>query len=241
MDKDTKPADISKTELNLLVNALTKSVDMNYSRRFFWFALVLAFFIGMAVVYISLPVKNLQQTETAKVCLEESDEIKKSLYDLDLKIDRLSLVTDSIISKLEDEKKYDKPVIEKDESNKIPLNKKMLKDVSGKPETLINPASYTVTIHYNLENKKKIILNLSEFLRGRKYNVPTIQKVKYKKTDIRYFHKKDKDAAMIIREEVNAFIARHTDIKNIKLNLIDLSKAYPDAPAGLIELWINLL
>jgi len=238
MDNDKLQADISKTELNLLINALTKSVDMNYSKRFFWFALVLAFFIGMAAAYISIPVKRFQRSETAKLCLEESDEIKNRLYGLDLKVENLVVLTDSIIKKQEDTKKYQQSET-RVEKKKSSVNNITSNNDGNKLQTLDNVA-YTVTIHYNAENDKKIIENISEFLKRKKYNVPNIQKVKYKKNDMRYFHKEDEAAAIVLRNEVRTFINENTDVKNINLNLIDLEKAYPQAPEGLIELWINL-
>jgi hypothetical protein len=240
MDNDISHTDISKNELNLLIHALTKSVDMNYSKRFFWVALVLAFFIGMAVAYISIPVKRLHGPETATVCLEESDEIKNKMHEIDLKVDRLTALTDSLVKK-QDVKKDDhqqEVTIQKqqektDDKLRAPGDSKQLK-------ALYNASDYTVTIHYNAENGKKIILNLSEFLKGKGYHLPDIQTVKYNKNDIRYFHKKDQDVAIILKNEVSRFIAEHTG-ENINLKLINLEKIYPEAPFGQIELWINLL
>ena len=80
---------------------------------------------------------------------------------------------------------------------------------------------------------------LSNFLKSKGYAETYIQKVKYQDRDIRYFHEEDKDGALLFRKHIYSFITSATNTKNLRLRIRNMGHAYPDAPKGLLELWMN--
>ena len=82
---------------------------------------------------------------------------------------------------------------------------------------------------------------LSKFLKSKGYAETYIQKVKYEDREIRYFHEEDKDGVLIFRKHVYSFITSATNTKHLRLRIRNMDHAYPDAPKGLLELWISSL
>lgn len=98
-----------------------------------------------------------------------------------------------------------------------------------------------VCLFYSKEKDKRIMEKLSDFLKSKGYVGTYIQKAKYQDSDIRYFHDEDKDGVLLFRKHVYSFITSTTNTKNLRLRIRNLGHAHPDAPKGLLELWINSL
>ena len=98
-----------------------------------------------------------------------------------------------------------------------------------------------VCLFYSKEKDKRIMEKLSNFLKSKGYGETYIQKVKYQDSDIRYFHDEDKDGVLLFRKHVYSFITSTTNTKNLRLRIRNMGHAYPNAPKGLLELWVNSL
>lgn len=96
-----------------------------------------------------------------------------------------------------------------------------------------------VCLFYSKEKDKRIMEKLSNFLKSKGYGETYIQKVKYQDSDIRYFHDEDKDGVLLFRKHVYSFMTSATNTKNLRLRIRNMGHAYPNAPKGLLELWIN--
>jgi curved DNA-binding protein CbpA len=96
-----------------------------------------------------------------------------------------------------------------------------------------------VCLFYSKEKDKRIMEKLSNFLKSKGYGETYIQKVKYQDSDIRYFHEEDKDGVLLFRKHVYSFITSTTNTKNLRLRIRNMGHTYPNAPKGLLELWMN--
>jgi hypothetical protein len=95
---------------------------------------------------------------------------------------------------------------------------------------------YNVYIHYLREENKKILEELSNFLKNKGFEVDGIEKVNYKNKDIRYFHKEDKSGAVLLKKHVTSFIKIY--FKHVNIKIVNLSHRYPNAKKGALELWL---
>lgn len=108
-----------------------------------------------------------------------------------------------------------------------------------KRQDQIELSNHKVCLFYSEEKDKRFMEKLSNFLKSKGYVETYIQKVKYQDRDIRYFHDEDKDGVLLFRKHVYSFIASTTNDKNLRLKIRNMGHAYPNAPKGLLELWIN--
>jgi curved DNA-binding protein CbpA len=99
--------------------------------------------------------------------------------------------------------------------------------------------NHKVCLFYSKEKDKRIMEKLSKFLQSKGYAETYVQKVKYQDRDIRYFHEEDKDGVLLFRKHVYSFMTSATNTKNLRLRIRNMGHAYPDAPEGLLELWMN--
>ena len=132
-----------------------------------------------------------------------------------------------------------------DPSEKKQINSELLVmpqtevDDLKKSRDQIELSNHKVCLFYSKEKDKRIMEKLSNFLKSKGYVETYIQKVKYQDRDIRYFHDEDKDGVLLFRKHVYGFIDSTTNIGNLRLRIRNLGHAYPNAPKGLLELWID--
>jgi hypothetical protein len=81
---------------------------------------------------------------------------------------------------------------------------------------------------------------LSDFLNRNGFKVNGIQKVNYHNQDVRYFHDDDKEGALLLKKYLTDFIHPITGTNNAHMRIINLSRKYPNARKGALELWLNL-
>jgi type II secretory pathway predicted ATPase ExeA len=98
---------------------------------------------------------------------------------------------------------------------------------------------YTIHLHYAREENKELMEELTILLKNKGFRVLGIDKVDYQNSDIRYFHNDDKASAFIIKKHLTQFITSFPNLKNTNIKIKNLSKKYPNAQKGSIELWLN--
>jgi hypothetical protein len=98
---------------------------------------------------------------------------------------------------------------------------------------------YTIHLHYTSEENKELMEKLAILLKNKGFRVLGIAKVDYQNSDIRYFHKDDKAGAFIIKKHLTQFITPFPNLKNTNIKIKNLSKKYPNAQKGSVELWLN--
>lgn len=102
------------------------------------------------------------------------------------------------------------------------------------------PGRYTVSLYYANEENKDLMEGLAISIKNKGFRVLGIERVDYQNSDIRYFHSWDKTGALLLQEYSTAYITPHTNLKDTKIRIKDLSQEYPNARKGSLELWINL-
>ncbi len=223
MDNENSKADISKQELGVLSRALNRSVDYSRRSRYTWLMLLAGFLLGSCVVtvIISLTSHNEKEDAVTEILMKRSHETLTTLQQLRSSVDNLEGNVNSVIEKI---KIAEAPA---------PPSR------NEKANACTSLGRYTVYLHFNKRKNKKIMVKLAAFLESQGYVVPDIERVKDKKSDIRYFHDEDKEGAFFLRKHINEFIACSADGKNIDFKVRNLGKVYPKTRKGLLELWIN--
>ena len=94
-----------------------------------------------------------------------------------------------------------------------------------------------VHIHYALKDKK-IAEEFSADLSTKGYASVDIENIKHRHRDIRYFHREDEKAALLLQKQFNNFVAGSTYAKKVNLKIRYLGKVYPKAEKGSIEVWV---
>ena len=240
MDNDNSKADISKQELSVLSKALNKSVEYSRRSRYTWLTLLAGFLIGagVATAIITLTSHDERKNAETEILLKRSQETLKTMKQIQSSIDQLTGNVRSIIEKNKINKPLTRQEIKPEEKQVITPPVK--KNESEETQACIELGRYTVYIHYNKRKNKKIMEELSAFLKNKGYTVSEIEKVKDRKRDIRYFHDEDKEGALLFKRHICDFINRSSDIKDIDLKVRNLGEVYPHASRGLLELWIIL-
>ena len=240
MDNDNSKTDISKQELSVLSKALNKSVEYSRRSQYIWLGLLAGFLIGagVATAIITLTNHNERKKAVTEIFLKRSQETLKTMKQIQLSIDQLTGNVRSITEKNKINKLLPRQEITPEEKRAITPAVK--RNESETTQNRVELGRYTVYIHYNKRKNKKVIKDLSVFLKNKGYTVKDIEKVKDRKRDIRYFHDEDKEGALLLKRYVSGFINRSTDIKNIELKVRNLDKVYPHASRGSLELWIIL-
>jgi hypothetical protein len=95
-----------------------------------------------------------------------------------------------------------------------------------------------VYIHYARGKDKKMAEAFSAFLRTKGYAYVDAENIKHRHRDIRYFHREDEKAALLLQKQFNDFIAGSAYTKKVNLNIRDLGKIYPNAQKGSLEVWV---
>jgi type II secretory pathway predicted ATPase ExeA len=98
---------------------------------------------------------------------------------------------------------------------------------------------YIIYLHYSSEEKKELMEALADSLKNSGFGVLGIERVDYQNSDVRYFHREDKAGALLLKKHLTRFIAPLINLKNTNIKIKNLSRKYPNARKGAIELWLN--
>jgi hypothetical protein len=229
MNNNLSNVEISVQELKLLVNTLTKSVALSLRKRYTWLGVVAGLLIGscLTLAIISLTAKDTNKiTETTQTLLENSRETLSELKQINSKISRLALTTHGVNEK-------------KQTDSKMSASTDVVENKTSGPQGIIEPAIYTVYVHYTNKKNEKLMERLSVFLTQNGFRVEGIQKVNYHHRDVRYFHDEDKQGALLLQNQLTEFITPFTDIKNNNIRIVNLSSKFPNAQKRTLELWVN--
>jgi len=229
MNNDQSNVEISVNELKLLVNTLSKSVALSLKKRFAWLWLIAGLFIGVSVtlLIINLAWKKTDNISvTSETLLEKTDVVISDIQKINSDITRL---TETVNALNEKTKTGDTP----QPSSKIEPTK------SNEPKHEIQNNSYLVYLHYSDIKHKKLIEHFAAFLEKNGFEVSGIQKVNYHNQDIRFFHDQDREGAFLLKNHLTEFIQSVKTIKENNIKVINLSRKYPKAQKGLLEVWVD--
>lgn len=229
MNNNLSNVEISVQELKLLVNTLTKSVALSLRKRYTWLGVIVGLLIGscLTLAIISLTWKQTDKsTETTQTLLEKSRETLSEVKKINSKISQLAHTTHALNEK-------------KQTDNKMSASTDVGKRKISATQDIIQPGRYAVYVHYTNKKNKKLMERLSVNLIHTGFKVKGIQKVNYHNQDVRYFHDEDKEGALVLKKHLTGFISPITSIKNTDIKIINLSRKYPNAQKGALELWLN--
>jgi hypothetical protein len=243
MNNDQSNVEISVNELKLLVNTLSKSVALSLKKRFAWLWLLAGLLIGVSVTLLII---SLAWEKTNKISVTPETLLKKT--------DKISMTSETLLKKtdvvMSDLQKINSDMAKLTETVTA-LNEKTRAGDTSPPSSNIKPTElneaqhsiqhkkYTVYLHYSDLKNKKLIDNFSVFLEKNGFKVSGIQKVNYKNQDIRYFHDQDRTGAFLLKKHLTGFIQSVKNLNDSKIKVINLSRKYPGAQKGLLEVWLN--
>jgi hypothetical protein len=244
MDSNKTKEDISKHQLSVLSKALAKSIEYSRQNRYTWIALIAGFLIGAGVAMIIVITTAHDKTGIAgnEILVQQTQETLKSVKQIQSQVNKL---TDAVKT-FSEKKQVDTEPASAPTGKTLPSGEKIAampvikKTIEKNTRVSLELKKYTVYIHYNKTKYKIIVKDLARYLTNKGYTVPDIERVADKKRDIRYFHRKDRDGALLLKKHVNDFISQHHDMKDINLEIRNLGAAYPRASLGSLELWIYL-
>ena len=266
MQNNMSEKDYFELERRRLIENVTESVESALRKRYTWLAIIVSFLIGGGVATAILTLtsgaqKTLIETEVlltrAKNSLDQVDNLSGSIQNKYTSIDRdltglfegknifidrlreISTRLDATDSKLEKLINTVNSMIDQSTSinglMKIPLNQDNANLISINK---IELSRYTIYLHYSTDDDKKLIEELSNYLKNLGYVIPGIQKVTSKVRDIRYYHDEDEIAAGRLKKSVLEFFTIKDIGQNINLPLKNLGTSYPDVRTGQIEIWL---
>jgi hypothetical protein len=99
-------------------------------------------------------------------------------------------------------------------------------------------SQYTIYLHYQNERDKPVVSEVEKHLRDLGYSVPKIRQVDYKVNDIRYYHRKDMDAASDLQKNLIKFL-KSKNVVSLELSPKYFGDRYSNVREGVIELWLN--
>ena len=243
MNNDPSNVEISVNELKLLVNTLSKSVALSLKRRFAWLWLLAGLLIGVS---ITLLIISLASEKTDKIpvisetLLEKTDKISVTSKTL---LEKTNVVMSDLQKINSDITKLTETVNALNEKTKIgdtpPLPSKIKPTGLNEPQQSEQHKKYTVYLHYSDIEHKKLIEDFSAFLKNNGFEVSGIQKVNYKNQDIRFFHDQDRKGALLLKKHLSEFFQSVKNLNENKIKVINLSRKYPGAQKGLLEVWVD--
>ena len=240
MKEEPTKVDASQQEISVLSKALSKSVEMSSRNRYLWIALLAGFLIGAGVAAAIFMLAGSQQHETAsdEILLKRSRETLRTVIQIQSQVDRVINDVQTIRKSTESERaEQETPTVSETVENNAPQDPKQSHGTIAKTgNDTIELSRFTVYIHYN--GKKQTINKFASFLRARGYTVPAIELVSDRRRDIRYFHEEDREGAGYLRRDLLDFLKGTTGIHDIQMQSMDLSRVYPGASKGSLELWI---
>ncbi len=243
MDNDPSHVEISVNELKLLVNTLSKSVALSLKKRFVWLWLLVGLLTG---VILTLLIVTMVWKSTDNRSIASKSLLKKT-EDISIASKSLLKRTDTLMSDLQQMRSdIDKLTVgvtalnQKTQAESAPRLSAEIKQPEPKTPQNNDPyATYRVYLHYSDLQNKQIMKKFSVFIEEKGFEVLGIQRIHYQHQDIRFFHEQDKKGAQILRQYLTEFISALKQIKKEPVRVIDLSRKYPKAPNGLLEVWVN--
>jgi len=243
MNTDPSNVEISVNELKLLVNTLSKSVALSLKKRFTWLWLLAGLLIGVSVtlLIISLAWKKTDKIPvTSKTLLEKTDKISVTSETL---LEKTDVVMSDLQKINSDITKLSETVnalnVKTKTGNTPPPSSKIKPTELNEPQHILQPKKYTVYLHYSDIKNKKLMEKFSAFLEENGFEVSWIQKVNYKNRDIRFFHNQDRKGAFLLQKHLTGFIQSVKNLNENKIKVINLSRKYPGAQKGLLEVWVD--
>ena len=229
MNNEPSNVEISVNELKLLVNTLSKSVALSLKKRFAWLWLLAGLLIGVSVTLLIISLawnKTDPISVTSETLLEKTDVVMSDLQKINSNITKLTQTVNALNEKTET-------------SNTPPPSSKIKPAGLNEPQHIIQHKKYTVYLHYSDIKNKKLMENFSAFLEENGFEVLGIQKVDYKNQDIRFFHDQDRKGAFLLKKHLTGFIQSVKNLNKNKIKVINLSRKYPGAQKGLLEIWVD--
>jgi uncharacterized protein YoxC len=243
MDNDPSHVEISVNELKLLMNTLSKSVAVSLKKRFAWLWLLAGLLTGVIItlLIVTIASKNTDNISAA------SKSLLKRTEDISAASKSLLKRTDAVMSDLQQiHSDIDKLTIsvaalnQKTQPSPAPRLRSEIKPIEAKtPQNDDQYSKFKVYLHYSDLKDKQIIKNFSVFLKEKGFEVLGIQRIRYQHQDIRFFHDQDKMGAQILKRYLTGFVAPLKDVKKEPIRVIDLSRRYPKAQQGLLEVWVD--
>jgi len=251
---NSKETDISRQEISILSSALNKSVDRVRRGRHMLCALIAGILLG---AFITVVVIEFTKTQTdirvsgVDALLHKTDETIREVKELRSGVNRLS---DSIHALATHVRTKTLAPSEPKIANAVaPAASMENKDDTPRPPTVVTRRScvaqakksdvdrgrFTVYIHYRGREHRRTVTELVRFLQKKEYMVPETERVKDMKNDIRYFHAADAKGALALQNDLEEFFREQPGAAKPDLDLLDLSRVYPQASHGALEIWIN--
>ena len=229
MNNESSNVEISVNELKLLVNTLSKSVALSLKKRFAWLWLLAGLLIGVSVtlLIISLAWKKTENISvTSETLLNKTNVVMSDLQKINSDIVKLT----ETVSALNDKTKTVNTPPPSSETKPTGLNE---------PQQSEKHEKYTVYLHYSDIKNTQLMEDFSAFLGKNGFKVLGIQKVNYKKQDIRFFHDQDRKGALLLKKYFTGFFQSVKDLNENRIKIINLSRKYPDAQKNLLEVWVD--
>ncbi|MGB5990802.1 MAG: hypothetical protein WBG61_00635 [Desulfobacterales bacterium] len=243
MNNDPSNVEISVNELKLLVNTLSKSVALSLKKRFAWLWLLAGLLIGVSVTLLIISLaweKTDKISVTSKTLLEKTDKISVTSETLLEKTDVVISDLQKINSNITKLTETVNALNEKTRIGDTPSLSSEIKPTGlNEPQQMIQHKKYTVYLHYSDIKNKKLIEDFSAFLEENGFEVSGIQKVNYKNQDIRFFHDQDRKGAFLLKKHLIGFIQSVKNLNENKIKVINLSRKYPEAQKGMLEVWVD--
>ena len=242
MKEDPTTFDASQQEVSVLSKALSKSVEMSLRNRYIWTALLAGFIVGAAVAVAVFMLAGSQQQKTAhdEILLKRSRETLQTVIQLQSQVDRLIGDRRTIPMSTESER-----TAPETQTASEALENNGPRDLKDKDKAVVETGNdgidlgrFTVYIHFSGKIQKQTMNRLAAFLRTKGYTVPETERVTNRRRDVRYFHKEDREGAEYLLRDTQDFMKTTPGIHDIHLDSIDLSRVYPEASKGALELWI---
>lgn len=218
--------------------------------RYLWMALLTGILIGAGVTTAIFIVAESQQHETTRkeIHHKKSHEILQAPIQIHPKgnplIDERQTIRKTIRKAIRKGTESEQAISEVPTASETVENhdsrdsKKRNKTLVETENTTIKRGRFTVYIHYNGKKQKQTMNKLAKYLRTKGYTVPEIEHVANRSRDIRYFHKEDCEGVGYLVRDLQDFLKNTAGIHNIDVKSVDLSKVYPGAAKGALELWI---
>jgi len=229
MNNDPTNVEISVNELKLLVNTLSKSVALSLKKRFAWLWLLAGLLIGVSVTLLIISLawnKTDNVSITSETLLKKTNVVMSDLQKINSNIVKLTETVSALNGKTKT-------------GNTPPPSPEIKPTGLNEPQHSVQHKKYTVYLHYSDIKNRQLMENFSAFLGKNGFEVLGIQKVNYKKQDIRFFHGQDRKGALLLKKYLTGYIQSVKSLNENSIKIINLSRKYPEAQKGLLEVWVN--
>ncbi|HUH66952.1 MAG TPA: hypothetical protein VLZ07_11005 [Syntrophales bacterium] len=225
MDKDAPNASVSEQELRILIKALTKSVEYIH-KRYLILAVIAGLVIGIGIGVLVANIAGMgQRLPDTAALLNRSDQALLELRQLRSDVNSLSAA-----------KAGDGDAKSAAAEKETPAQPEKTEAVQNVPAAT-KPSVVKVHIHFARPEDKKTAEALSDFLRKKGYTSIDTEEIRHGWRDIRYFHEGDREQALLLQKQFTEFV-KDRAAQEVNLKIKDLSKRYPRAKRGSIEVWV---